>query len=97
MNKDELNILREIQKEYLDEIRLREIKHTDELKQQEIKYMKEILRYRRIIKSILIIIIAFIFIWSIGYWIFGEGNNTAFINENTGNIVQQQIKNKGDR
>ena len=97
MNKNESNILREIQKEYLNEINLREIKHTDELKQQEIKYMKEILRYRRIIKSILIIIIAFIFIWSIVYWIFGEGNNTAFINENTGNIVQQQIKNKGDR
>ena len=86
MNKEEIKILKEIQKEYLEEIRHREIEHA-----------KEILRYRRILKIIFIIIAMFIFTWCIGYWAFGRDNNTAFINKNNGNLIQQSFNSKGDR
>ena len=87
MNREEREFLKEIQKDYLDEIRRREIKHA-----------KEILRYRRIIGTIITIIIAFIFLWSMGYWFFGRDNNTAYVKQNNGNFVQQQINNiEGDK
>ena len=97
MNKEELKAFKDIQQEYLNEIRTREEIHTEEIKQQKIKYEKEILRYRRIFKTIVIIIVLIVIAWEIGYWMFGTENNTAYIRQNNGNIVQQQINNlKGE-
>ena len=85
MNREEKELLRQIQSDYLEEIRERERKHTEEI----LYYREKVKKREKVIKIILILIGLFIFIWSIGYWRFGNGKTTAFVHQNNGSVIQE--------
>ena len=87
MNREEKELLRQIQSDYLEEIRERERKHTEEI----LYYREKVKKREKAIKIILIIIALFVFLWSAGYWLFGRDNNTAYVKNNSGKFIQQQI------
>ena len=85
MNREEKELLRQIQSDYLEEIRERERKHTEEI----LYYREKVKKREKTIKIILILIALFVFIWSIGYWLFGSGKTTAFVRQNNGSVIQE--------
>lgn len=89
MNREEKELLRQIQNDYLEEIRQREKKHTEEI----LYYREKVKKREKTIKIILILIALFIFLWSTGYWFLGRDNNTAYVKNNSGKFIQQNINN----
>ena len=85
MNREEKELFRQIQSDYLEEIRKRERKHTEEI----LYYREKVKKREKAIKIIFIIIALFIFVWSIGYWLFGNGKTTAFVRQNNGSVIQE--------
>ena len=90
MNREEKELLRQIQNDYLEEIRDRERKHTEEI----LYYRKKVKKRENTIKIILILIALFVFLWSVGYWFLGRDNNTAYVKNNNGKFIQQNINNE---
>ena len=67
-----------------------ERKHTEEI----LYYREKVKKRENTIKIILILIALFVFLWSAGYWFLGRDNNTAYVKNNNGKFIQQNISNE---